>query len=165
MKRIARQSKAAAIHTGVAEGLTDRKIAAQLGIPQATVSHYRLYILRLPRTEQFLTHFRQKYGPDAVERLATMIQASASLGTIAGAFGFSKQNARLVKQKWGQLAGQTAPPTPAPDVSIAAQVADLQALIATVVQRLAALHDASRLVRQDAEAPCQRCTAGDSHDL
>ena len=84
------------------EALTDAQIARLLNIGASTVTHWRnkFNIRRADGFVRFVRHFKDKYGPDALEQFDAMAQRRATLQDISKYFGFSREYARQV---WNKL--------------------------------------------------------------
>ena len=86
------------IRDGVNKGETDQKMAIRLGVGTTTIAQWRKRF-EIEPANKFPVHFRKEYGPDALESLRSLVERKATLREIANFFGFSRENARLVKNK------------------------------------------------------------------
>ncbi|MEK7541642.1 MAG: hypothetical protein AAB533_02215 [Patescibacteria group bacterium] len=77
------------------EGLIDAQIALLLNVGTSTASHWRNKFNIKP-ADKFLRHFKEKYGPDALDSFRAMVRKGATLVEIARYFCFSRENARQV---------------------------------------------------------------------
>jgi len=75
--------------------LTDAQIARQLNVGISTISHWRNKFNIKP-ANKFKRNFKERYGPDALEKFHRMIRNEATLQEIATDFGFSREYARQV---------------------------------------------------------------------
>ncbi|MEK7082372.1 MAG: helix-turn-helix domain-containing protein [Patescibacteria group bacterium] len=77
------------------EGFTDAQIASLLDVGVSTVCHWRNKFNIKP-ADKFPGHFKEKYGPDAIDFFHAMVRNGGMLMEIAGYFGFSREYARRV---------------------------------------------------------------------
>lgn len=80
------------------ETLTDEQIAHLLEVGTSAVCLWRNKFNIKP-ADKFKRKFKEKYGTDALEKFATMIQNRATLQEIASYFGFSREYARQIYNK------------------------------------------------------------------
>jgi hypothetical protein len=80
------------------EALRDAQIARLLHVGTSTVRYWRKRYHIKP-AKKFQRKFRDKYGPDALERFDHMVRTRATLQAIAAHFGFTREYARQVYEK------------------------------------------------------------------
>lgn len=80
------------------ETLSDAQIARLLHVGTSTVRYWRERYHIKP-AQKFQRKFRDKYGPDALERFDHMVRTRATLQAIAAHFGFTREYARQVYKK------------------------------------------------------------------
>lgn len=80
------------------KGWSDRAIATELKVKIGKIARCRKQ-LQIKRGNLFPRHFTETYGDDAFTQLQSMVESGATGEEIAKCFGFTRQNASLVKMK------------------------------------------------------------------
>ena len=81
------------------EAWSDAQVAKLLGVGHATITCWRNR-LEIPPAAKFVRRFEAKYGPGALATFQALYAAGETLQTIGEYFGFTKDYARRVAQKW-----------------------------------------------------------------
>lgn len=97
--KVDKRSIESVIRAGNVQGLTDKRIAAQLDLGLTTISHWRNKFGIKP-ADKFYRKFSEKYAnAGGLEHFRFMVEEKKTLQAIADHFGFSREYARQVYNK------------------------------------------------------------------